>query len=179
MTSHGSLLALAWLTFVNDRSACRALDRAGRIRNRRSSAVQSAILESPSRRLDITFWRRTIDRLKSIEGTDRQLVELEDARLRMSGPLSDSEIASLIGALQKLAATPPEDTAAHRLLAEAYLRSSATDHLSRAATEMQRAHELRPADFETTAELVQILVAPRASSPVPERLSIRSFMKIT
>ena len=122
-------------------------------------SVQSAILESPSRRLDLAFWRRSVDRLKNIDGADGLLVQLEDARAKLSGPTSETELATLIGTLQKLAATPPDNSSAHRLLAEAYLKTPSAEHLSRAATEMQRAHDLRPSDFETSAELAQILAA--------------------
>jgi predicted Zn-dependent protease len=127
-------------------------------------SVQSAILQSPARRLDTAFWRRTIDRLKTIDGADGQLVQLEDARVKLAGPMTDTDAATLAASLQKLTSLMPNDPAAHQLLAQVYLKMASADHLSRAANEMQRAHDLRPADFETTAALAQILIAQGQSA---------------
>jgi predicted Zn-dependent protease len=121
--------------------------------------VQYAILQSPTHLKDRDLWRQTIDRLKSLTGTDALRWQLEDAQWRLAGQPNDAEVSAIVVALQKIATVARSMPEVHRLLSEAILRSDPGSGVTRAIGELSIAHDLRPGDFETTSKLSQLLLA--------------------
>lgn len=124
--------------------------------------VQHAVLESAAHRTDRDLWRKAIDRLKAITGSEAQLWQVEDARRQLAGEPSEKELAAVVASLQKITAGAPEQPEPHRLLGEALLRVGTPDAAGKATAELSAAHELRPGDFDTTAKLVELLAAQGA-----------------
>ena len=125
--------------------------------------VQTEALASPSRATDRAFWRRAIDRVKAITGPDGLLWQLEEARWQLTGNPSTADVERVIGALQNLLHTAPSVADAHMLLADALSRAQGAENASRAVAELTAAHELRPADFEASSRLAQLLASQGAT----------------
>lgn len=122
-------------------------------------AVQYAALASPSRLHDRVFWRRLIDRVKSLSGSESGNWQIEDARWTLTGEPKAGAIESAISSLQKAVQVSPSSADAHYVLAQALLRLDKPDSLARATPELATAHDLRRDDFQITWELEQAMVA--------------------
>jgi tetratricopeptide (TPR) repeat protein len=120
-------------------------------------AVQSAALGSPSKGADRSFWQKTIDRVKSLTGSEGQISLVEEARWQLAGQPTPQELDVAIASLERVLQGSPELADVHRLLAEALLRTSRPDRLTQATAELTIAHDLQPDDFQTVAHLASLL----------------------
>lgn len=120
--------------------------------------VQYAALSAPFRFTDRTFWRQTIDRVKTLTGPDGQVWQIEQARFTLGDNPSSQQLASVIDSLQKLSAASPELGEIHRLLAQAFLLENKTEDLSKAINELTTAHAELPNSFEITSQLTALMI---------------------
>ena len=121
--------------------------------------VQYRALSTPSRFADRKFWQRTIDRVKALTGPNAQAWQIEQARYHVAGTSSPQEFEADIAALQKIVQTSPELVDAHRLLAQAMIRTQKQEYLAKATAELTTAHDLQPDDFQSTVELAPLLAS--------------------
>ena len=147
-----------------------------RRRRRGSSSPTRTPRTSPSSRphcgrrarfQDREFWRRTIDRVKSLTVENSQLWRLEDARWLLTAPeLSEQNQSNVLTTLHELARNAPQSPEPRRLLAVAYERSASApgaaapkqqEAYNSAVKAMQEACDLRPGDVGMVAELSRLM----------------------
>lgn len=139
--------------------------------------VQTAALRARCRQQDRQFWRRTIDRVKSLTVENSQLWRLEEARWLLTGELGEKQEASVLATLTELARNAPHSAEPHRLLSIAHERSATSASLPEqqsamrlAAEEIAKASDLRPSDVGIVADLARLMRIAGRSDETPRFL---------
>jgi predicted Zn-dependent protease len=160
---HWRVVTAQYLDLINDPSALAQWKELAE-KNPNDLRVQTAALGARCRQQDRDFWKRTIDRVKTLTVENSQLWRLEEAKYLLTGELGEKEQASVLATLTELSRNAPHSAEPHRLLAIAHERSAASASaggqqaaLRLAADEMARAADLRPTDVGLLAELARLM----------------------
>ncbi|HEX4795424.1 MAG TPA: hypothetical protein VH370_16630 [Humisphaera sp.] len=119
--------------------------------------VQTAILQSPTRKQDRAFWERSIARVRQLTGETGLVWRLDRARWLLAGELPEKDLSEAVNLLTELTHTAPNLPDPHYLMAQALLHATKSN-TSRAITELIAADDDGPGNPAVVHDLVKLLI---------------------